>query len=274
MKKTTFPRYLLLCVLFIAVITVFAQLTVPPSTVMAQRPTIIPTLASNTSIIVIPSSTTVNPGDSFDIAIEMTSDVPTWGIQLQVAYDPKLIEIVSTEEGGFYQEWASQNGAESITLPSPAPDNQKGVISTFAIVVMGATPGEGPMGTGNIIVLKAIAKSDASGSTNITLSDIQISDSAVNDGYVTEVGGVVIQNATVAIGLDASSPQQPAQLASEGLIEKTTLPSVNDNIEPTIERRVPSTAASSSGIPWEIALPVAGALLVGVIFFLTLKNRK
>jgi hypothetical protein len=272
MNKNALPRFIFLTCLSLLFLAIASQMTFLPTNVLAQAATPIPTVTSNTIISVVPASLNVQPGDSFDIGIQINSDIPTWGLQFAVSYDPNLLEITGAQESSFYKDWAAQNGASSMIMPNPVPDNSKGFIPTFAVIVAGAKAGEGPQGKGELFILKAKAKT--AGSVEIKLSDLQVSDAGANAGNTTEVGGVKIQNAIVAIGSDVV-PQQPAILLNTGLAEPTPENSAVQ-AEPTVERKVPTkTDSSSAGIPWEIYLPLGGVFVLGLIIFgLTRKPQK
>ncbi len=268
-------------VLLIAILAV--PLAVPQKDAMAQAATPAPTHASNSILSIVPASTNVNPGDSFDISVRFNTDIPTWGIQFEITYNPSLVEITGVQMGSFYQEWASQNGAESMMIPSPAPDNSRGVLPTFSVIILGAESGKGPVGEGEVVLLNAKAKPGVKGSVEFKLSQVQVSDTGIY-GIAVEVGGVRLQNAVVAIGSDAP-PQQPAAISNPGLQLTAQSPSSEQGSssqlgsssqpEPTIERRVPTAAdnSSSGGIAWEIYLPIAVIFIVGLVGFVLTRNR-
>src|SRR5262245_13475145 len=55
-----------------------------------------------TSLVVSPSTPTVNPGDSFQVNIVINTDTPTRGLQLGMTYDPKLVQVDQVLPGPFY----------------------------------------------------------------------------------------------------------------------------------------------------------------------------
>jgi hypothetical protein len=273
MKKKALSRVGMLTSLILLLTVLAMQATVLPTPALAQAATPLPTISSNTLLSIVPASTTLNPGDTFDIILQFDTDVPTWGLQLEVAFDPNLVEITSVQEGSFYKSWAVQNGVETVVIPSPVPDNTKGVIPQFAVIIVGAEPGSGPSGEGDLFVIKAKVKPDAAGEVEFKLSQVQVSDAGTYGKTTSEVGGVMLQNAVVAIGSD-TPPQQPAPFLNPG----TRPPAEGSSVEvqPTIERRVPTSEDSGdNGIPWEIYLPIAAVFIVGVVgYALTRRSSK
>lgn len=246
-----------------------------PAGVHAQRPTPLPTVASTTVISVVPAKTSVSEGEEFDIDINFSSDVPTWGLQMEISYDPKLLEITGVEEGGFYKDWAQANGAEYLMLPKASPDNNTGTIPLFSMVILSGKVGEGPKGDGKLLVLKAKAK--GKGNVQIMMSNVQVSDSGTETDtgvFTAEVGGVVLQNAAIAIGSQAA-PEQPAAMENPAEATAKAESMSTPEVQPTIERKVPSSGASqTNSVPWEIIFPVAGAVAIGLAVFITTRKKK
>jgi hypothetical protein len=240
------------------------------NSVVAQVPTAVPTIMSNTIITVQVPTTPVNVGDEFDIPVTLTTDVNTWGAQFQISYDQTLLEITGAQEGGFYKDWATANGADGMALPKPAADNTQGLFPTTAFFLVGAKPGEGPSGTGTLVVLKAKAIKD--GTVELKLSEIEVNDAGINGGNTGKLGGVKTQNGIISIGGGVAAQPTAGDMPSQITGSQS---SQNPAVQPTIERLVPVTSGTSTqgGIPWAIILPVFGALVIGgVAFFVTRKK--
>jgi len=256
--------------IFLFVIIVSGLLSQPSGSVAAQVATPIPTIMSNTSIKVGVPTAPVKIGDEFDIPVTITTDIPSWGAQFQINYDQTLLEITSVDEGGFYKDWADANGASGMTMPKPSADNKKGIIPTTAFFLVGAKSGQGPSGSGTLMVIHAKALKD--GTVELKLSEIVVNDSGVYGGSPTELGGIKAQNGIISIGSGVA-----VQPTAGGLQQATAAPTLqNLNAQPpTIERLVPVTSEDKGqgGIPWVIILPLLGALVIGVGVFLVTRKK-
>lgn len=277
MNKKTLSQVGFLLSLALAFAILVIQATMPSTPAMAQAATPLPTLASNTTLSIVPESTSVKPGDSFNISVVIDTDVPTWGLQFGVSFDPNLVEITGVQESSFYKAWATENGVETMMIPNPNPDNNKGLVPSFAIILLGAPRNQGPVGQGELATLNAKVKPNAKGKVEFRLIQVQISDSGTFGDVTTEVGGVMLQNAIVAIGSDAPI-QQPTALPNPGLEfseAQNSAPQSPPQPEPTIERRVPIAQEDSGnqGVAWEIYLPIAVLFIVGVVAFALTRNR-
>jgi hypothetical protein len=266
--KQIFGRAVLVFMLIVCLLGIL--MLGKPSKIYAQANTPVPTKMANITISVIPESTSVNIGQEFDVEITIASDSEARGAQFELRYDPNLVEILSLTEGNFFRDWAEQNGASTIVVPEPVPDNERGVIPTFGIALLGARPGTGGVsGSGVIMVLHAKAKQTA-GNVEFSLGDVAVADYGDDTGRTASYGGVKIQNAVVAIG-----GESVAQPESESVPTPTSPPV----FLPTVDARVitPESSAaetsSSGGTMWLIALPVAGLLIGGAVIFFAARQR-
>ncbi|MDR3578023.1 MAG: cohesin domain-containing protein [Anaerolineaceae bacterium] len=253
-------------------LSVLAGLLLSPKVpVLAQKATAIPTKMSNTTIGISPANPVVNPGDSFDVNVTIQSDTQSRAAQCQITFDPKQVEVTGVSEGTFYKQWASANGASTIMVPpKPAIDNQKGTIALTGISLIGS-PGNGPTGNGTLLIIHAKANPSANGTANFGLTNLEIDDTGDASGRVQQLGGVKVQNGTVAIGSGAAAPNQPTAQA----VAQPTAADSNSNpaVEPTIARI--STSSSTGGdIPWIIILPAFGVVIIGAVVFTTTRKRK
>jgi hypothetical protein len=225
-----------------------------------------PTIQSNTLISVNFSKGQVNPGDTFDVTVNISTDVETKGAQFQLEFDPNKVEVSGAEAGTFYSDFAKAygNGAQGMTLPSLAVDNKKGVLPATAFFMVGVDEPKGPSGSGVLAILHAKAKDGASGTVNFSLSTIEVDDTGPG-GKAQPLSGVKFQDAILLIGNGA-----PVQQPTAGIYIRPTPKVVSTggslDEQPTIARRVPSSSGSSGSIPWAIILPVAaGVLIVGAV---------
>src|ERR1700737_3382300 len=81
--------------------------------------------AAGTNLVIKPSSTSVNPGDSFRVDVVLTTDTPTRGVQFGLIYDASLVQIEQVTPGPFYTRWSDANGPQARAgLPFHPPTNQ------------------------------------------------------------------------------------------------------------------------------------------------------
>jgi len=243
----------------------------PMLAVHAQAPTPIQSKMTDTTIAISLANPMVKPGDDFDININITTDTPTRGMQTELHYDPKLIEISGFTEGTFYKAWAQANNASTVMVPNPSPDNQNGVVPLFSIVVVGGATGEGPKGSGTLVIFHAKAKAGASGTATLNLNNIIISDAGDAFGAASPFAGVKVQDGIVGIGVGTGIVQPTAY----PLLEPTAVVASTQGPEPTAVRRTSSSQGSGQspwGI-WVIVIPLAVAGLIGVFTFFSFRKK-
>ncbi len=264
---------------FLAALAGFALMVMmlqsPVVAVHAQAATLIQSKITNTTLSVSLANASVNAGDAFDFSLNVSTDTPTRGFQAQVNFDPKLMEVSACDEGSFYKDWANANNASTAMIPGPSPDNSKGVIPLFAVIVTGGTSGQGPFGDGTLVTCHAKAKPGASGQAAISLSDVIISDAGNTAGAPSPFAGVKIQEAIVGIGGPA-----PAQPTAYALSNATAIPTPgsistsNSGQEATAIRRNASAESGSTGLGiWVIIIPLVVAGLLGLFVLLTRKKK-
>jgi hypothetical protein len=240
------------------------------TTTYAQANTPIPTKMANITIAAVAESGTVNMGQEFDVEITITSDSEARGAQFELRYDPKLVEVLGLTEGNFFKDWAESNGASTIVVPEPVPDNENGVIPTFGIALLGARPGTGGVsGSGVLMVVRVKAKQTA-GNVEFSIGDVAVADSGDDTGRTASYGGVKTQNAVVAIGGEAV-----AQPEAESVATPTSPPAFVPTIDARVVTPESSAAESSAGGDnlWLIALPVVGLLIGGVVVVFAARQR-
>ena len=260
----------------LAVIALMIMLLQSPATaVHAQAATPIQGKMTNTTLSASLANASVNAGDAFDFSLAISTDTPTRGFQAQVSFDPKLMEVSACDEGNFYKDWASSNNASTAMIPGPTPDNSKGVIPLFAVIITGGTTGQGPQGDGTLVTCHAKAKPGASGQAAISLSEVIITDAGNAAGAPSPFVGVKIHEAIVGIG--GAAPAQPTAYAvSDATITpaSSSNPASNPGAAPTAVRRTTSAESSSTGLGiWVIIIPLVVAGLLGMFVLLTRKKK-
>lgn len=236
--------------------------------------TVIPTQMSDTTIAVEPSMSNVNPGNEFDLNITIQTDAKTRGVQFGITFDPKLVEISEDfQEGDFYKSWASDKGAQTVVIPQPVPDNEAGKVNVTGIGIIGAKEGAGgPTGKGLLMTLHAKAKAD--GVVVFKLNQVIVSDAGdPTSGVTAPLGGVKVRDGSVGIGSGNSAASASAREATPSGAQAA--PTITP--EPTIAKRSSlnndPSGTTGGGLPLEIILPVAGALVIGAGAFFFLRKR-
>ena len=163
-----------------------------------------------TSLVVSPSTRSVNPGESFQVDIVINTDAPTRGLQLGMTYDPRLVQVDRVEPGPFYQAWSDAHGGQGAALLPFQPENGNGRLNVGAIVLLGG-PVDGPTGGGTVLSLKMSARQGAQGRTSLLLTDVVVSSpQAETIPDVTWTGGVM----GVGIAPEAVGPTPGPVMAS------------------------------------------------------------
>lgn len=252
--------------LCLGLLVVVSQTVVPAS---AQKPTPIPTQSSDTLMALVPSKDVVAPGEEFDLSVVITinSDTPSRAAQCALNFDPQVVEVLSVEEGGFYKDWATGHGGDTVVMPSkPQIDNKAGLVGMMGVAILGGEE-SGPTGSGQLFTYRVKVKKGAKGQTTFSLSEVLVTDSGNNELKQPQpLGGVRTQDAVISIGGEAAPEQPTAQAVEAGAPQA----------QPTVARRAAAETEEDAGggsIPWIIILPVVGAVLVGAVVFFTTRKR-
>jgi hypothetical protein len=242
-----------------------------------------PPVQSDTTLTIAPSSATVNPGESFDLMLQIATDQMTFAMQAGLAYDPKLVEVLSVKEGDFYKAWAAANGAQTLMVPGKVtPDNENGQMTVVGVSLLGQdVAGKGPSGNGTWLVVSARAKEGAQGVANFELTDVKVLDvdpvkPIPMAGVKTVAGQVSIGGAGPAVMSTAvlvASPTPAAGAAKAAPNELGPAATVQVIMESPAEAQQPSSESQTSQIPWELIAPVAGVAVIGAVVVVSMRRR-
>jgi hypothetical protein len=172
------------------------------------------TSASKARVSIVSSVDKVKPGETFDVFVRVDSVLPTRGVQFTIKWDPNKAECTSVEMGDYYQTVAKEHGGEIIALPSSLkPDNAIGQFpsgvdpiyktsNAVAVAIAGAIAEDGtligPTGTGKVIILHMLSRSESTGDLKFDLSNVVLKDnSKPSVSMETEISGTQI---TLAAG--------------------------------------------------------------------------
>lgn len=126
-------------------------------------------------------SATVNTGDTFNIAVDIAEASDLYGFQFDVTYDPSILQLQSISEGPFLATAGS-----TFFIPGTI-DNGAGDASSNADSLLGPGPGAAGSGTLAILDFRAIA----SGTSALSLANIILLDSNLNNIAFTSTDGSV-----------------------------------------------------------------------------------
>jgi hypothetical protein len=208
--------------------------------------------AATVTVGISPPQTSANAGDPFDLAVTITSDVPTRGVQFGVTYDASVVQVSKVAEGGFYKDWAKANGAQSAIAIPFKPDNQKGAISPGGIVVLGGDPKAGPAGTGTLLTISFTSKPGT-----VAGSPIGINNFILSDTTGQTINGITMTGAKVLIG-----GAGPASVQAGVVQAAPTVPPTATLVFPNHDTPVPdagSTAPSAATPPAPTTAPPTAA---------------
>ncbi|MGB8214463.1 MAG: cohesin domain-containing protein [Anaerolineales bacterium] len=230
------------------------QTNQPPTATPGTTPsaTLLP---ANASISVDPASESVAAGASFDLTININTDTATRGAQVDVQFDPGVLQCSGVDQGSFYSTWASANNASSSLFPSPGINNTTGAISDTGIIIIGTQSG-GPTGSGTFLTLHFTAKS--TGTSAITLGDVKLgNDDIDNPGYLQ----VTVNNGQVLVGVTATpggaTPTQAVGTVTPGSLTPQTTGSLTPAVTDTGTLTTATFTGTGAGTPTPTYVGVA-----------------
>lgn len=195
---------------------------------------------------VAPTTQTVAPDSDFTITLQQTSDVPTSGVQATVHFDPTQLQIVTIQRGTAYTGStilvgvAPNTGAAAITEA-----NTTGALKNFGVFF---NPGTGPAPAGDqpAMVLKMHSLPTASGSTDITLTNLEMGDE-------TGISLVGVGGTPGSVNVD--NPDVPTITPVPPTDTSTATPTDTPTLTPDTPTPTP-TATSTSSVPTDTPTPL------------------
>jgi hypothetical protein len=144
------------------------------------------------SVLSVPSPTTVTPGDTFTVDVNISGAADLYAFQLDLAFDPTLLEATSVSEGSFLD-----GGVPGITFFVPGTiDNTGGTVSFNADSLIGPPPGV--TGDGTLLVFDFTALNP--GTSALSIENELLVDSGGNLITDTKSGGsVTVEGGTQAV---------------------------------------------------------------------------
>ncbi|MBP1910077.1 cohesin domain-containing protein [Methanolobus bombayensis] len=153
------------------------------------------------SVAFYPSQTSVEENEEFTIDIMIESDVNVSGAEMQLTYDPELIEVTSISEGNFFK----QDG-ESTIFSKGTIDNELGTVNEIYSVIMG----DDTMLEPDIFATITLHSKEKSGVAILEMKNVIITNSA-GDSLETK-----ITNAEIIVGdVEVTTPESGAETETE-----------------------------------------------------------
>jgi hypothetical protein len=245
------------------------------SQTIALANTPLPTHVATGSITLVPSAATINAGDSFDLAVQITINSPTCDAQAGLSFDPKLVEVTGVTEGDFYKNYATAQNITTFMMPqNPQADNSAGNLPFTGVALIGGKCG--PTGTGNLYVVHLKAK--ANGAALFSLTKIRVDDdgslSSGSTKFTVPYEGITTSDLMINIGGTGTAQVMP----TKEVVVYTPIAAI-----PTQEATAvllptqASTDVSGSGgssFPWLIVVPVVGVVVIAGVVVLTSRKKK
>jgi len=153
-----------------------------------------------TTISIQPPVATPALGSLFDVSIGIVDVADLYAFQFDIGFDPLILSAQSITEGSFLPD-----GGTTFFIPGII-DNGIGTITFTADTLIGAVPGVLGDGLLATISFKAIS----SGTSDVSLSEVILLDSSLNDISASPTGG------SVNVANESSVPE-PTSLALLGI---------------------------------------------------------
>jgi cohesin domain-containing protein len=119
---------------------------------------------------VSPNSETVGTGSTFTVEVDVTGVADLYGYQFDLAFNPNVLQAVSSSEGTFLPS------AGSTYFVPGTNDNVNGNVSATADTLISAVPGANGSGSLAFFIFQAIG----TGSSALSIGNTQLLDSNLN----------------------------------------------------------------------------------------------
>jgi Cohesin domain/PEP-CTERM motif len=146
----------------------------------------VPSRASADSVLIVSNPATATPTDTFDVAVNISGAVDLYDYELDLSFDPTVLEANSVSKGSFLDD-----GGATFFIPGTI-DNIGGTISFNADTLLGPPPGV--TGDGILLVFSFTALNP--GTSALTIENEILQDSLgdiISD--TTTAGSVTVETA-------------------------------------------------------------------------------
>jgi hypothetical protein len=143
------------------------------------------TVNAETIVAFAPSQLSVEENEEFTLDIMIESNVNVSGAEMELVYDPALMEVVSVAEGNFFKQ-----GGENTIFSKGTIDNELGTVTNIYSVIMG----DDMMLDRDVFTTITLQAKDNSGISELEMKNVVITNSAGDNLDAT------ITNAEIAVG--------------------------------------------------------------------------
>jgi hypothetical protein len=213
-------------------------------------------LADGSNVSISPATLEVENGASFTVDVVIDTDTEIRGWQLDVQFDPAMVQCTGVTFGSFLQTWAAAHGASVLPMPFDI-DSEQGTITGICAALLGAN-GSGPAGTGTLCTIAFTAQPDVDDFCDVIPVSVGLADIDAEP-----IPDVSVNPGVVAIG-DAGERQSPPSPPDEPdgedgedrdlTLEQETSLAV-DAAEYWLDRRASDTFPEFSGAELNAPLP-------------------
>lgn len=216
---------------FVSAIAGVLSLLLVASSVSAQEPVVVRVTPANLSLAV---------GNTSDIAVEIVDVEGLYGFDIQLSFDPTVLEVVDADPDRPGTQVSLGRMLEPGMSVRDGADNAAGTIH-YAMTQL--NPSEAKSGTGNLIVIKLRGK--AAGDSDLTITSVDLArrdasaiEASPQPGAVTVTAGASTQPTNTPIPTQAPPTAAPTGLpaaqAAAPQATATALPSATPaDVAPT-----------------------------------------
>jgi hypothetical protein len=169
-------------------------------------------LANGSSVSISPALLEVENGASFTIDLVIDTDIEVRGWQVDIVFDPAMVQCTGMTIGSFIQTWATANGGSTMSMPAVI-DNTNGLVGGINCMVLASEEG-GATGTGTLCTISFAAQPAVDDFCDIVPFDVRLGDA---DGW--PIHGITASGCVVTIG-DAGERTPPAPKTVTGTGDK------------------------------------------------------
>ncbi len=125
----------------------------------------------NNEYLIIEGPERIKQGTEFTLSLVGYNIEDLYALSFDLVYDPQLVQLVSTDEGGAVElgEMIKENEQNEMTVFGNEADNEAGTLKFFASLIF---DGEGRTGSGEILSLTF--KALKTGKVNFKMTDLKI----------------------------------------------------------------------------------------------------
>lgn len=201
---------------------------------------------SSTRAVISPGTSTISVGNSVTVNLNLMDGVDINAFDVEISYDPTIVSLDSWSTGGYLSNLAK-------VYETNVPGSLRLVFTQLATA--------GANGSGTLLSFTFIGQ--AAGTSPVSISSIQLSNTSAESVPVSASGGEIIVEAPVvrtSTGTPTSTQTAPAQATHTVTPTQTFVPTHTHTVTPTrvntyvpIRTRTPTavhTSAASSQTPW------------------------